>query len=392
LNQQVKECADAMNEVAKLAEEVSQKAMEVWAETSELAPALSEAQQVSSSIKNLLDSLDDDYKQSATEVEANKSALNTARSTENKSKGSFNDALIQATATQKAYSFSNGKLNLNLVVEGVSDKGFTVYFDQLKEAFKPKEGYLNIVEAYYILLVKNDKKSTFGMVNAENLIQNDGQFLKVPRPKNVEEKIITAIHLGDVKDSDGDAMKLGQEYTVFILGEYTKEYKQRINNFEDYLSAPSAEFMMTHTLRSPEPEAIKFDVRTNTLSFSLTENANFKVTCRCMYLPCVISGDDQPGFLFNRSLAEAVEAGNYTIAELTTTKEGDQSSIVGNTAISASTTDNFCNPLVKGKMYLPVILSVSSEVATELSKFTNSLSSFTSTAPFMYQPLESENH
>lgn len=76
------------------------------------------------------------------------------------------------------------------------------------------------------------------------------------------------------------------------------------------------------------------------------------------------------GFLFNLDLAGQVSAGNYTVA-----KQVDGKWTV---PIDESTTDNFGNLLIlikdksdKGKLYSPVILSISTAAEPDLSKFTN---------------------
>ena len=56
-------------------------------------------------------------------------------------------------------------------------------------------------------------------------------------------------------DSDGDVIVLGTNYVVFVLAKYDLKYKERINDFEDFLSAPSQTFILTKLLRPvPAPE------------------------------------------------------------------------------------------------------------------------------------------
>jgi hypothetical protein len=78
-------------------------------------------------------------------------------------------------------------------------------------------------------------------------------------------------------------MQLGQKYVAFILTVFTDEYKKGINNFDDYLSAPSAAFKLTNRLVSPAPD--KIIVKEKNLEFHVKQNPEFPVEYRCMFLP-----------------------------------------------------------------------------------------------------------
>jgi hypothetical protein len=93
------------------------------------------------------------------------------------------------------------------------------------------------------------------------------------------------------------------------------------------------------------------------------------------------------GFLFNQQLAEQVSAGNYIVAnpipaEVKPKKQDDESNQFHETKWTAQiendTTDNFGNPLKKGNLYTPVILSVSTAAETNLSRFTNTWTGYES--------------
>ena len=89
-------------------------------------------------------------------------------------------------------------------------------------------------------------------------------------------------------------------------------------------------------------------------------------------------------FVFNKTLAENVGAGNYTKAQPDT--DGNNSAAPPSTqavtnnvfpvlywtaSVTDATTDNFGNILAPGKKYIPVIVSVSTAPEEELARFTN---------------------
>ena len=87
------------------------------------------------------------------------------------------------------------------------------------------------------------------------------------------------------------------------------------------------------------------------------------------------AADVKPGFFFNRKLAEQVSHANYWIADV------DANSF-GTVSINDTTTDNFGNLLIKGKTYIPVVLTVAKVSEDNMGKYTNSISDFESTASF----------
>jgi hypothetical protein len=81
---------------------------------------------------------------------------------------------------------------------------------------------------------------------------------------------------------------------------------------------------------------------------------------------------------FNKQIAEQVSRANYLIAEV---KHN-----TGNVFIDSTATDNFGNPLVEGKSYTPVILSVANAAGSELEKYTGSISDYENTGWYVHQP------
>ena len=99
------------------------------------------------------------------------------------------------------------------------------------------------------------------------------------------------------------------------------------------------------------------------------------------------------GVFFNLQIAEEVSAGNYIkglnqakLKPITPGKEGKENLPMHNfdkpkevkyaAFIKDDTTDNFGNPLVPGKKYMPVVLTYSTAAEEILSQFTNAMSNY----------------
>lgn len=90
-----------------------------------------------------------------------------------------------------------------------------------------------------------------------------------------------------------------------------------------------------------------------------------------------------PGFCFDLMIAQKIPAGSYTeVTEITsdTTNKKQKGSLI----LTTSMTDNFGNRLVKGKNYIPVIMSMSNDTASIDKTITNILSDFKKTKHFSY--------
>ncbi|MBL0739544.1 hypothetical protein JI750_21815 [Flavobacterium sp. GN10] len=89
-------------------------------------------------------------------------------------------------------------------------------------------------------------------------------------------------------------------------------------------------------------------------------------------------------FFFNLNLAENIPAGNFTNAKQHRTASGHEFLV----DIDTTTTDNFGNPLVEDKNYIPVVLSYYKGTENSRSKYTNSLSDWQNTPPIPYSTKE----
>ncbi|MDQ6530918.1 hypothetical protein [Flavobacterium sp. LHD-85] len=85
-------------------------------------------------------------------------------------------------------------------------------------------------------------------------------------------------------------------------------------------------------------------------------------------------------FFFNLNLAENIPAGNFTSASHHKAASGQEFSV----HIGSTTTDNFGNPLVEEKSYIPVVLSFYNGSENSKAKYTNSLSDWQNTTPISY--------
>jgi len=89
-------------------------------------------------------------------------------------------------------------------------------------------------------------------------------------------------------------------------------------------------------------------------------------------------------FYFNLDLAENIPAGNFTSAKHHKTDAGHEFDI----SVDSTTTDNFGNPLVETKSYIPVILSYYKGSENYKTRYTNSLSDWKNTPPLPYSTKE----
>ncbi|WP_289659387.1 hypothetical protein [Flavobacterium panacagri] len=85
-------------------------------------------------------------------------------------------------------------------------------------------------------------------------------------------------------------------------------------------------------------------------------------------------------FFFNLNLAENIPAGNFTSAKPHKTGSLHEYTV----QIDNTTTDNFGNPLIEDKSYIPVVLSYYKGSENSKTKYTNSLSDWQNTTPIPY--------
>ena len=347
---------DLMNDTAYAAEVTSQYAMEASMLTSEVSSStvLDKSKAANAAMANLLGIATADFDTTSQIVTTDNATVASAYVSEKLAEGALEDISVDYSATRKAYNISNQELNINLTVpkRKLTNDSFTVTFDLMTGPFldvttDPKNPfYPNIIQDYYIIVVKERKKLTFSITNAESLYYNKKikQFVhvKVPPPTSeiagakitsVSEKIDFLNMPGNyvLQDSDGDAVALGQNYVVFVMAFYLEDYKRTLNDFDNFLSAPSRKFCMTNKLspvkandiwtgtiassdsKKPQVQIVQniaaeahgTSVYTHYLLFEIRENPDYPVTYNCMFLPS--ASDLTKGMLTKTSLSSILD-------------------------------------------------------------------------------------
>lgn len=305
---QAKQALAYMNKTAYSAELASQYAMEGSMLTSEVSAATvaDEATTAGADVKAMLDKLDAQFKATSEQMEADNAELAKTSDAEKKAEGGLEDINVEYVATSKAYTLDNQELNLGVNVPNKSGDrtsgSYYVHFNPLRSAFSSKEqdeaGYP--VDQYYIMVVKSSLKSTFSITMAEAIIDEADptkkQYMEITLPFSEKkgQKVLTS----ELNDTDGDALSLGDDYVVFVYAKLTENYKRILNNYENYLSAASSEFSLTNQLAAAEEIQVaevkivateggkeKDKVESQTVEFSVTQNSDFKVDYRLMFLP-----------------------------------------------------------------------------------------------------------
>lgn len=316
------EARSLINTTAYDAELASQKAMEASMLTSEVSAStvLDKSKANSDLMNTVLKITADEVNTAGQQLLAEESNLAAASTIEKQSEGDYLDISIDYQSTKAAYQAANQGLNLNLMVSNETSVDFTVSFNRIKMPFKHLETISPIlkknnpfypIKNYYIIVVKDAKKSTFSISNAENLLIGDEgnsihqadenspgtsditvhanpKRLIVPIPppidstdisspttaphaaKLVKKLIVCDINYQEmmidgkgpftIQDSDGDDIISGTKYVVFVLGLYTEDYKKKLNCFDDFLSAPSPSFILTTQLVAVDGKTIKVPV------------------------------------------------------------------------------------------------------------------------------------
>lgn len=295
---QSKEAYKLMNKTAYLAEKTSQLSMEASAQIAEvpITSLVEKAQTTDTSIKSLLEIVTADFATASETVATDSQSLVTANSQEKAAEGTLQNTEIVYHSGVSAYELTNKELNLGLEVVLPEKSGnatfYTVDFDKYKSPFSYKTvtegdseeetGYP--IKDYYIFLVKNKSKEIFSVADAEGLImesENEKKYFKIPSSN--QRKYSQDIYMSDLNDVDGESMKLGEKYVVFVFAVLENQYKKVINTFDDYLSAPSAFFTLTNKLTAPLSKDIS--VKDNTMKFTVKEDPKYSVEYRCIFLP-----------------------------------------------------------------------------------------------------------
>lgn len=349
-----------MDETAYAAELASFNAMETSEYVSGVSykSVASHAKVTDESVKGFLEIADSEFAKISAVVEADNATVAKDGNQEKVCEGKLEDDNVDYNAAVSAYNSLNNELNLGLKVAKpiipspnltvFSPDSFSVKFNSILSPFQKSTDDLSNypVVSYFAILVKNSERSTFNLANADHLFENQvigttpySCFpIPIPQDSKGQSSISFDIEIPffNIVDSEGDTFNFGQDYVVFIYAQYNDTYKRKINDFDNFLTAPSEKFVATHQLagpaaitvtttgdssvekqpKGPKEKNSKLTVvgATNTdpnglstvLNFSMPVNANypFKVEYRCMFLP--VSASLTKGLLTQKSL-ESIE-------------------------------------------------------------------------------------
>jgi hypothetical protein len=386
------ETYDLINTTAQLAELSSEIAMNASAKIAEVSSSAVQdmAKATNNSMQQLLKTLYSEYAAGVAVTEAGNNGLAAAKITEKAATGNFTDLATDYMAAHSAYYTMNRELNMNLLATPQHNSmGFPeleVSFNLLQDPFAgsnnkktndslktvfnlpPTPGVDNYpVDAYYLFFVEDKDKFTFSIQQAENIIFNNGQgagsgyniqFGQPPAEtksdiiygtldgNTVQLSSLVLYNNGKYRkfyDANGNQVTLGKTYVVFVMATYSNFYKKRLNDFSDFLSAPSATFTPAIQLPTAKVTGLGNDKITFECPDIVKENTADSVQLRAMLLPYHIgksgiltppvnfknlekvsnkmglqsASSFQPfnelSFVFNTQIASAVEAGNYIV-------------------------------------------------------------------------------
>ncbi|HEU4717364.1 MAG TPA: hypothetical protein VFU15_06015, partial [Bacteroidia bacterium] len=336
-----------INNTAQLAEVASDTAMNTSIKTSEVpgSAVLTKAKNSNTALGNLYSITTSDFNNASAVVATDTVNVATASVAEEKAQGTFENLSVEYRAAFSAYRTMNSELNLGLStlhMPGMNDTSRNISFSLLRSPFpvldKTIKAPLGPVQTYYVMLVKDQSKTTFSIVNAEAIVLNENakQFIKIdgtnytnylPSATEPQQKTSTkksaktgaAPEPGSTTnptrfsfsfdffnmdantteptlmvDSDGDPIALGTDYVLFVMAVYTEAYKKKLNTFDDYLSAGSVKFTLTHKLEGVTATSITLGLNTQAetqaahpfaFNFPMSGNAGYTVQYRCMLLP-----------------------------------------------------------------------------------------------------------
>lgn len=437
-------------------EKASQMAMEASAYTAEIAfnKVVSQSELVNSGLKTIHETALKEYESMAAEVTVDNTTLANDYNKEQLAEGNRQDIQTDYKAAVEAYAFFNKELNLNLVVKPKYNTNFTagvkkpkaleVSFSPLQNPFESIGNKEAIVKSYFLILVKNSKRKTFSIEDAEGLVHKPEEdaktkrkhFISLPVTGKRDKKVYSKeIELSEILDSDGQEFAPGEDYVVFVFAEYEEAYKRVINDFENFITSPSSVFSMPLVLESPDAKHIKvtsseMDFQTSkemrvdleqsdegtvihlkkgsgaddllvnsVLSFKTDSNDDAAaVNYRCIFLPVTATNNSkyaEPDFIFDLGLAEQVSAANYFApAQVPSEKKGNkkgENDVLWQLHLNSSITDNFGVPLIPGEKYIPVILTVTDAPEMEQDQFGNSMSDLGKTEFFTYKTIIDKN-
>ena len=281
---QTESVRELINETAYVAETISQLGMEASAAVAEVSAStvLDKSKLVNTAINNLLKIASADFDNANQLVASANASLAAVLASEKLAEGTLEDFSVDYVSARSAYNATNAQLNLGLRTSGVTNISFTAWFDSITNPFPVNEGAkpLYPVSQYYLVVAKETKQFTFSISDVENLMVNaidrlvpvgeqdilpvptpaSGSSVTLPKPAPTFKKQINVFDMpGKTKvlhDSDGDEIQLGVDYVVFVVAVYQDAYKKKLNDFSDFLSAPSKSICLANQLNAVNASSI----------------------------------------------------------------------------------------------------------------------------------------
>ncbi|SJZ87249.1 hypothetical protein [Sediminibacterium ginsengisoli] len=368
---QAAELRTLLNETALMAETGAQHSMEILAQIAAVPIVLAEnAGRVHGCMTKIQESANDDFSYAMQLQKDQTDRLTWLNAGAKAAQANFENSQAVLDAARQSHEFTNDLLNLSLRVSNISLDKCTVSFTPLKSPFSTTD-LQNPVNAYHVLVVKDEKKYLVDISHAENAVQNQWEENTGQPFHNGSTMHSCTLSCNQLRDTDGDPVVAGWKYAVLVYGSYTEAYKKRRNDFDDFLSAPSASFQFGSPLPAVNAQSIIQDTdNPMLLHFEVEENFPYadSVQYRCIFLPHPMysgnSGESEPDFVCNIDIALEATADSYLVANKTTAiikKNGTKKATTKtqwNVKIDNNTTDISGNRLINGNSYLPVILSV----------------------------------
>jgi hypothetical protein len=320
---QCKEVNLLMNSTAYNAELASQIAMEASMLASQVSAGdlLAKAKKTNDPMQNLLQEVNNNFTDAVQMVAEDNLKCSIAYVTEKNAEAAYENIAVQNKAVNDAYNFINDHSNLNLNAYPIKDNEgshFGVTFNIIHPPFL--EAYISDIQKnnlayypvkdYYLFLVKDNHKSFFSTNDALNILANGekqyislSNFLKQDDTVAVKNTIAlnfnyTKVLANDgseftLQDTDEDELHQGTKYVVFLLANFYEEYKKELNNFNDFLSAPSPAFCLTQVLAPVNAADISVEKNTSdtnktynyNITFTIAEQPTYDVVYRCLLLP-----------------------------------------------------------------------------------------------------------
>jgi hypothetical protein len=242
------------------------------------------------------------------------------------------------------------------------------------------------VEYRCILLPVYDNPSVTGMTNATSLAELDEEITRLEaESKQKHDEIIS---LQQEQNALGQQIDEERNKNLSLLTDVAEELMKSPYFLEGKRAKEVAEVFMNDYKPENEEDAKSLAEHSKLVKDHVVALAKFHRNAQKLLqrnkekevidATLQLKHKSKIGFLFNLELAQQVSAGNYTVAKQVAGK--------WTISIDESTTDNFGNLLIKGgKLYTPVILSVSTAPDGDVSPFTNTWTGYEQSPRFSVQ-------